>query len=101
MKKRNATFLRCHFYIKCIIIPRQARDKHRETTPKKEWRRFCRIRACILHGCDLEATDECGQTAAFLAAWRGRVAALQLLTWAGAAAAGAGEKTVSSFHFLY
>ena len=43
-----------------------------------------RIRACLLHGCDLEATDECGQTALFLAAWRGRVAALQLLNWAGA-----------------
>jgi hypothetical protein len=24
-----------HFYIKCIILPRQARDKHRETTQKK------------------------------------------------------------------
>jgi hypothetical protein len=26
-----------HFYIKCIILPRQARDKHRENS-KKEWR---------------------------------------------------------------
>ena len=24
-----------HFYIKCIILPRQARDKHRETTQKR------------------------------------------------------------------
>ena len=30
-------FLRCHLYIKCIILPRQARDKHRENS-KKEWR---------------------------------------------------------------
>ena len=26
-----------HFYTKCIILPRQARDKHRENS-KKEWR---------------------------------------------------------------
>jgi hypothetical protein len=25
-----------HLYIKCIILPRQARDKHRESTLKKE-----------------------------------------------------------------
>jgi hypothetical protein len=25
----------CHSYIKCIILPRQARDKHRESTQKK------------------------------------------------------------------
>jgi hypothetical protein len=37
---RKRVFLR-HFYIKCIIIlPRQARDKHRETTQKRT--RFCR-----------------------------------------------------------
>ena len=35
VKKRH--FLR-HLCIKCIILPRQARDKHRETTQKKEWR---------------------------------------------------------------
>ena len=28
-------FLRCHLYIKCIILPRQARDKHRESTQKR------------------------------------------------------------------
>ena len=28
-------FLR-HLYIKCIILPRQARDKHRESTQKRE-----------------------------------------------------------------
>ena len=35
VKKRH--FLRCHLYIKCIILPRQARDKHRENS-KTEWR---------------------------------------------------------------
>ena len=31
---RQRHFLR-HLYIKCIILPRQARDKHRESTQKK------------------------------------------------------------------
>lgn len=43
-----------------------------------------RLRALVLSGCDLEAVDECGQTAALLAAWRGRVDVLVLLRWAGA-----------------
>lgn len=43
-----------------------------------------RLRAVLIGGCDIEATDECGQTAAFIAAWRGKVGALQLLRWAGA-----------------
>jgi hypothetical protein len=43
-----------------------------------------RLRAALIGGCDVEATDECGQTAAFIAAWRGNVGALQLLRWAGA-----------------
>eukprot|EP01043_Picozoa_sp_COSAG02_P053391 COSAG02_NODE_5888_length_3960_cov_2.066822_3_plen_368_part_00 len=43
-----------------------------------------RLRALILSGCDLEAVDECGQTAALLASWRGRVDVLVLLRWAGA-----------------
>jgi hypothetical protein len=43
-----------------------------------------RLRAVLLAGCDLDATDECGQTAALIAAWRGRVGALQLLRWGGA-----------------
>eukprot|EP01046_Picozoa_sp_COSAG06_P064104 COSAG06_NODE_15171_length_1092_cov_1.651561_1_plen_84_part_00 len=30
----NASLWR-HFYIKCIILPRQARDKHRESTQKR------------------------------------------------------------------
>jgi hypothetical protein len=29
------TPLLCHLYIKCIILPRQARDKHRESTQKR------------------------------------------------------------------
>jgi len=33
-KKRRA-FLRCHLYIKVIFLPRQARDKHRESTQKE------------------------------------------------------------------
>jgi hypothetical protein len=35
--RRKRHFL-SHLYIKAIILPRQARDKHRESTPKKEWR---------------------------------------------------------------
>jgi hypothetical protein len=33
VKKRH--FLRCRLYLKCIILPRQARDKHRESTQKQ------------------------------------------------------------------
>eukprot|EP01046_Picozoa_sp_COSAG06_P072067 COSAG06_NODE_20913_length_776_cov_2.901034_1_plen_115_part_00 len=33
---RKTAFLR-HLYLKTIILPRQARDKHRESTPKKMW----------------------------------------------------------------
>eukprot|EP01046_Picozoa_sp_COSAG06_P018718 COSAG06_NODE_1312_length_9891_cov_69.100082_4_plen_573_part_00 len=29
--KETMPFLRCHLYIKCIILPRQARDRHSET----------------------------------------------------------------------
>jgi hypothetical protein len=29
---RKRRFLRCHLYIKCIILPRQARDKHRKNS---------------------------------------------------------------------
>jgi hypothetical protein len=38
-----------HLYIKCIILPRQARDKHREST-QKEWRflTFCSFCAVFL-----------------------------------------------------
>ena len=32
---RKRHFLR-HLYIKCIILPRQARDKHRESTQKRD-----------------------------------------------------------------
>ena len=42
------------------------------------------MRAVLVAGCDLEAGDECGQTAALLAAWRGHAAVLELLHWAGA-----------------
>jgi hypothetical protein len=34
-KVRKRHFLR-HLYIKCIILPRQARDKHRESTQKRD-----------------------------------------------------------------
>ena len=37
---RKRVFLRCHLFVKMIILPRQARDKHRESTQK--WTRFCR-----------------------------------------------------------
>jgi hypothetical protein len=33
--EKTCLFLR-HLYIKCIILPRQARDKHRESTQKRE-----------------------------------------------------------------
>jgi hypothetical protein len=46
---RKRHFLR-HLYIKCIILPRQARDKHRENSKK------CRFLAGI---CDVRA---CGKT---------------------------------------
>jgi hypothetical protein len=32
---RRRVFLRCHFCVKTIISPRQARDKHRESTQKE------------------------------------------------------------------
>ena len=31
---KNGSFLRCHLYIKSIILPRQARDKHWENSKK-------------------------------------------------------------------
>jgi hypothetical protein len=41
-----------HLYKKCIILPRQARDKHRENS-KKEWRFLRAVRieqgGCVLH----------------------------------------------------
>jgi hypothetical protein len=33
---RKTAFLRCHLDIKTIILPRQARDKHRESTQQKD-----------------------------------------------------------------
>ena len=36
-----------HLYIKCIILPRQARDKHRESTQKRAV--FCREFASGTH----------------------------------------------------
>ena len=32
---QKTPFLRCHLDINCIILPRQARDKHRESTQKR------------------------------------------------------------------
>ena len=32
---KETPLLRCHLHIKCIILPRQARDKHRESTQNK------------------------------------------------------------------
>ena len=32
---KETPLLRCHLDTKCIILPRQARDKHRESTQKK------------------------------------------------------------------
>eukprot|EP01046_Picozoa_sp_COSAG06_P024242 COSAG06_NODE_1964_length_7968_cov_4.231033_10_plen_100_part_01 len=32
---RKTPFLRCHFILKMINLPRQARDKHGESAPKK------------------------------------------------------------------
>jgi hypothetical protein len=36
-QKRRFPLPVCHLYIKMMILPRQARDKHRENS-KKEWR---------------------------------------------------------------
>jgi hypothetical protein len=33
--RKRINLLRCHFIYKMIVIPRQARDKHRESTQKK------------------------------------------------------------------
>jgi hypothetical protein len=34
-KKEKRLLFLSHLYIKCIILPRQARDKHRESTQKR------------------------------------------------------------------
>ena len=34
--KKTAYLLRCHFILKRIIVPRQARDKHRESTQTRD-----------------------------------------------------------------
>eukprot|EP01046_Picozoa_sp_COSAG06_P010946 COSAG06_NODE_612_length_13800_cov_14.100650_13_plen_112_part_00 len=33
---KKTVFLRCHIYLETTILPRQARDKHRETALKKQ-----------------------------------------------------------------
>jgi hypothetical protein len=40
---RKRVFLRCHLYVKMIILPSQARDNPRESSTQK-WTRFCRRR---------------------------------------------------------
>eukprot|EP01046_Picozoa_sp_COSAG06_P032957 COSAG06_NODE_3330_length_5494_cov_6.154402_6_plen_166_part_00 len=37
---KERPFLRCHFILKMIILPRQARDKHRESSTQKRDARF-------------------------------------------------------------
>jgi hypothetical protein len=58
-KKTRLVFLRCHFVLKIIILPRQARDKHRESTQKRTC--FCRgslrTHACQQAHCDLVRRD--------------------------------------------
>jgi len=44
--RENAVFLRCQFILKVIFLPRQARDKHRESTHAQELA-FC-FRCVIL-----------------------------------------------------
>ena len=44
---RERHFLR-HLYVKCIILPRQARDKHRESTRKREQRLTDPAACCVL-----------------------------------------------------
>jgi hypothetical protein len=41
VRKETGLFLR-HLYIKVIILPRQARDKHRESTQKRDF--FSQVR---------------------------------------------------------
>ena len=51
---KKPRLLRCHFILKAIILPRQARDKHRENSKKT---RFCRGRtrpAALRPGCLVE-----------------------------------------------
>jgi hypothetical protein len=36
-----------NLYLKCIILPRQARDKHRESTQKRERMRFSQVRMAL------------------------------------------------------
>jgi hypothetical protein len=46
-RARNATF--CAIYaLKCVILPRQARDKHRENS-KKEWLRLSQAMPPFAH----------------------------------------------------
>ena len=54
MRKRG--FLRL-FLLKLIVLPRQARDKHRESTQKKREARFCRREDVVALRCDVVACD--------------------------------------------
>ena len=44
--KKTAYLLRCHFILKRIVLPRQARDKHRESTQKEVRLRTASSKAC-------------------------------------------------------
>ena len=46
---RNGVFL-SHLYIKTIILPRQARDKHRENSQKRAFPHQCYIETAELDG---------------------------------------------------
>ena len=46
---KETPLLQCHLYTKCIILPRQARDKHRESTQKRVTR-FLRHARVIWRG---------------------------------------------------
>ena len=44
VRRKTHLFFRCHVILRMIILPRQARDTHRESTGKR--RRFVQVRRC-------------------------------------------------------
>jgi hypothetical protein len=49
-RSENASLLRCHCMLETIILPRQARDKHRESTQTRDALHLHRIRSGVAHG---------------------------------------------------
>ena len=49
-RSEDASLLRCHFILETIILPRQARDKHRESTQTRDALHLHRIWSGVAHG---------------------------------------------------